>query len=42
MDYIFYVIDGSILDVFDAENNFVVSLEFSNRDVDRCVWRLMS
>ncbi len=33
MDYIFYVIDGSTLDVFDAEDNPVISLPLNGGDV---------
>ena len=33
MKYIFYVINGSTLDVFDADNNAVASLEFNDDDV---------
>ena len=33
MDYVFYVIKGSTLDVFDSENQFVMPLEFSDGDV---------
>jgi redox-sensitive bicupin YhaK (pirin superfamily) len=33
MEYVFYVINGSTLEVFDAENNFVTPLEFKDGDV---------
>jgi len=33
LDYVFYVIDGSTLEVFDAEGQFVMPLEFANGDV---------
>ena len=33
MDYVFYVINGSTLEVFDSDNNFVTPLELSDGDV---------
>jgi hypothetical protein len=33
MDYIFYVINGSTLEVLDADSQIVTSLEFSDGDV---------
>jgi mannose-6-phosphate isomerase-like protein (cupin superfamily) len=33
MDYIFYVIDGTTLEVFDAENNYLGPLEVASGDV---------
>ena len=33
MDYVFYVINGSTLEVFDAEDKFVMPLEFKDGDV---------
>ena len=33
MEYVFYLIDGSTLEVFDADGNFVTPLEFNDGDV---------
>ncbi len=33
MDYIFYVIDGTTLEVFDADNNFLGPIEVKDGDV---------
>ena len=33
MEYVFYVIDGTTLEVFDADNNQLPSLELSDGDV---------
>ena len=33
LEYVFYVIDGSTLEVFDADGKFVTPLEFADGDV---------
>ena len=33
MEYVFYVINGSTLEVFDSGNDFVTSLDFADGDV---------
>ena len=33
LEYVFYVINGSTLEVFDADNHFVTPLEFNDGDV---------
>ena len=33
LEYVFYVIDGSTLEVFDADGKFVMPLEFADGDV---------
>jgi len=33
MEYVFYVINGSTLEVFDADGKFVMPLEFKDGDV---------
>lgn len=33
MDYVFYVVEGSTLEVFDADDQFVMPLDLSDGDV---------